>query len=257
MIRQSICYPLFKDLAASPAEFCRLAAEMGYAGIDLWGRGELEGLHEPAARHNLTLTGFVGHGPIERGLNNPEHHAAIQRELRESIDLAARHRVPTLIAFAGNRMKNQSDYEGLVQCARGLRPVAPYAAERGVTLCVEMLNSKVDHPHYLADRSDFAFALCEMVGSPAVKVLFDIYYMQVMEGDVIASLRRGLQWVGHVHTAGVPGRHDLDDTQELNYRGIVHALQDGGYTGFVGHEFWARGDKLAAMRQAFALCRLA
>jgi len=254
MLKQSICYPLFKDAVDSPEAFCRLAAEIGYAGIDLWGKEDLPDLAGPAREHGLTITGFIGGGPIEQGFNNPDLHDELQQKMRDSIKLAADHGVPTLIAFTGNRQPGQSDYDGLVQSARGLRPVADVAADHGVTLCVELLSSKVDHRHYLADNSGLGLALCEMIHHPGVKLLFDIYHMQVMEGDVIANLRRCAKWLGHVHTAGVPGRHDLDDQQELNYPGICRALIDMGYDGFVGHEFWANADKAAAMRHAHGVC---
>lgn len=256
MIKQSICYPLFKTVADSAGEFCRVIAEIGYDGIDLWSSDDVAILAEPAREHGLTITGFPGHVPIEKGLSDPARHTDIHAALRQSIDLASSSSVPTLIAFTGNRIPGQTDMDGLVQCAKGLRAIAPYAEEHGVTICVELLNSKIDHPLYLADRSDFGIALCEMVDSPAVKLLFDVYHMQVMEGNVTANLRRGLPWIGHVHTAGVPGRKDLDDQQELNYSGIVRALNDAGFSGFVGHEFWAKDDKVAAMRHAYQLCAL-
>lgn len=249
MLKQSICYPLFKDVADSPARFCELAAEMGYHGIDLWGREPLDDLAGPAADQGLTITGFVGHGPNTKGLNDPANHDEIQDSLREAIDLAAGLNVPTLIAFAGNRLPDQSDFDGLVQCARGLRPIVSHAEDRGVTICIELLNSKADHPLYLADNSGFGYALCEMVASPSVKLLFDIYHMQIMEGDIIRNITRGVEWIGHVHTAGVPGRRKPDHTQELNYPAIFTHLQKAGYTGFVGHEFHAN-NKLEAMRQA-------
>lgn len=254
MLKQSICYPIFKDAAPSPEEFCRLAASIGFQGIDLWSGDDLAALSGPATAHGLTLTGFVGTGPLEKGLNQSEHHDDQVQSLRAAVDLAVRHRVPTLIVLTGNRTGRQSDYEALVQCAICLRRIAPYAEAHGVSLCVELLNSRVDHTGYLADRSDFGFALCEMVNSPAVKLLFDIYHMQIMEGDVISRLRTGIGQIGHIHTAGVPGRHDLDHDQELNYPAIFRSLSAVGYQGFVGHEFWPKGDKVAAMRQAFGLC---
>ncbi|MEX0777866.1 MAG: TIM barrel protein [Phycisphaeraceae bacterium] len=255
-IRQSVCVPLLMQKDADPSAFCREVAGIGYQGLDLWGAEPLEKLSEPAQRHGLTITSFVGHANRPDGLNDPAAHERIEGELRASIDLAVRHRAPNLIAFSGNRRAGQSDIDGMVACAHGLRRIAPYAQEKGVTICLELLNSKVNHFNYLADRSDWGFALCEMVNSPAVKILFDIYHMQIMEGDVIRNLRRGMKWIGHIHTAGNPGRNDLDDTQELNYAGISRAIADSGYQGFVGHEFTAKDDKLAALRQAFAVCNV-
>ena len=158
------------------------------------------------------MVSTCGHGTLENGGNNPANHDRIVSELQETIDLAAASDVPNVIAFAGNRLDGQSDLEGMVECARVLRRVAPIAEDAGVNVNVELLNSRVDHPGYLGDHTDWGIALCEMVGSPRVKLLFDIYHMQIMEGDVIRSIRRGLPHIGHVHTAGNPrppgsGRH--------------------------------------------------
>ena len=161
-----------------------------------------------------------------------------------------------MIAFAGNRLDGQSDLEGMVECARVLRRVAPIAEEAGVNVNVELLNSRVDHPGYLCDRTDWGIALCEMVGSPRIKLLFDIYHMQIMEGDVIRSLRRALPHIGHFHTAGNPGRQDLDDTQELNYRGICQAIAATDYDGYLGHEFVPAGDIVPALKHAFDVCNV-
>lgn len=250
IIKQSAVIPIFHDPAQDKREFCRQIAEIGLHGIELWGKADCDAWADAAAAAGLKLVSFVGHGTLESGLNDADAHDRIEQELRASIDLAARHGVPGVIAFSGNRRKGQTDYQGMVICARGLRRIADYAKEKAVNVNVELLNSLVDHPGYLADTSDWGFALCEMVDRPRVKLLFDIYHMQVMEGNVVANLSRGIRWVGHIHTAGVPGRHDLDDTQELNYRGIARALREAGYDGFVGHEFWPRGEKLAALRQA-------
>lgn len=255
MLKQSICYPLFHDVAESPAAFCELIASIGYRGIDLWDAGPIDELIAPARACGLTLTGFIGHASIESGLNNPQRHDDIVASLRDSIDLAARHEVPTVIAFAGNRLPGQSDIEGLIQCARGLRRVAPYGERHGVTVCLELLNSKIEHPEYLADHADYGVAICEMVDSPAVKLLFDIYHVQVMEGGVLERLMQSLDRVGHIHTAGVPGRHDLDEHQVVPYPRIAEELRLAGYDGFVGHEFWAKADKAQAMRAAFETCR--
>ncbi|MEX0654616.1 MAG: TIM barrel protein [Phycisphaeraceae bacterium] len=253
-IKQSVVVPIFHEPDQPREAFCQQMAEVGLDGIELWGRAECTAWAEAARSAGLTLVSFVGHGTLEHGLNDPDAHDRIEQELRDAIDVAAAHGVPGVIAFAGNRRTGQSDYDGMVVCAKGLRRIAGYAEEQGVNINVELLNSRVDHPAYLADASDWGYALCEMVDRPRVKLLFDIYHMQIMEGNVIANLQRGIRWIGHVHTAGVPGRHDLDDTQELNYTGICRALAEAGYDGYVGHEFWPRGEKLAALRQARALC---
>ena len=261
-IKQSVCYPIFQQQFSGLTELCRELARIGLRAVEMWGRrggpvdGEfsVEEVAAAAAGEGLAVASFIGHASLPDGCNNPANHSRIEAELRVSIELAAQHGVPGLICFTGNRRAGQSDLEGMVECARVLRRVAPYAEERGVNLNVELLNSRFNHPGYLADRSDWGIALCEMVASPRVKLLFDIYHMQIMEGDVIRNIRRALPYVGHFHTAGNPGRNDLDDTQELNYRGICSAIAESDYDLYVGHEFKPSGDPIASLEQAFRVC---
>ena len=254
-IRQSICYPLFLPEDMSLASLCEAASQIGYAAIELWHREDhLDEVVKLARQHDLAVASMSGHYSLEEGLNDPQQHDRIHDEIVASIDLAARHGIPGLICFSGNRRHGQSDYEGMVACARGLRRVAGYAQKKRVNLNVEVLNSKVDHPGYLADRTDWGIALCEMVNSPRVKLLYDIYHMQIMEGDVIRSIRKVIGHIGHFHTAGNPGRHELDDNQELNYTGICRAIADTGYDLYVGHEFSSRGDPVDSLRATFAVC---
>jgi len=194
-----------------------------------------------AHRHGLAVASMVGHQSLPDGLNKAENHDRIEGELRASIDLAAELGIGGLICFSGNRNPGQSDYEGLVTCAQGLRRVAPYAEAKGVNLNMELLNSKVDHPGYQCDHVDWGVTLCEMVGSPRVKLLFDIYHMQIMEGDVIRSIRKAIQHIGHFH-------------QELNYRGICAAIEETGYAYYVGHEFLPKGDRMEALQAAYTAC---
>ena len=263
-IKQSIAFPIFGTDELSLAELCRHAAEIGYAAIEMWGRrgggaageDDFDEVVATAREQGLLMVSTGGHGTLENGCNNPANHDRILSELRETIDLAAANEVPNVIAFAGNRLNDQSDLEGMVECARLLRLVAPIAEDAGVNVNVELLNSRVDHPGYLADHTDWGIALCEMVGSPRIKLLFDIYHMQIMEGDVIRFLRRALPHIGHFHTAGNPGRQDLNDNQELNYRGICHAIAATDYVGHVGHEFAPAGDIVTALRHAFDICNV-
>ena len=188
------------------------------------------------------------------GLNDPGEHDRIEAELKESVDLAAAAGIPGLIVFSGNRREGLTDEAGLEATVAGLKRAAPYAEAKGINLNLELLNSKVDHPGYQCDHSAWGFEVCRRVDSPNVKVLFDIYHMQIMEGDVIRTIRDNIQWIGHFHTAGVPGRNDFDDTQELNYVGICRAIAESGYDLYVGHEFKPKGEPYAALAQAFAIC---
>jgi hydroxypyruvate isomerase len=254
-IRQSVVYPMMLPEGLSLDQFCREIESIGYSAIELWFRGaDFSEVIETAARRDLAIASMCGHQSHREGLSDYAHHERIEAELRESIDLAAQHGIPGVICLSGNRNPGQTDLEGMVACAHALRRVTPYAEEKGVNLNVEILNSKVDHAGYLCDRTDWAIALCEMVGSPRCKIVFDIYHVQIMEGDVIRALRKAAPWIGHYHTAGNPGRGDLDDSQELNYRAICADISATGYTGYVGHEFQPKGDVLASLRQAFAIC---
>ena len=212
-IKQSVCFPIFRSAFPSLDELFAAVAATGYRAVEFWAHRGLSADEEfavadvaaQAARHGLAVASFSGHASLPDGCNDPANHDRIEAELRASIELAAAHGVPGLICFSGNRLHGQSDYEGLVECARLMRRVAPHAEQHGVNLNMELLNSKVNHPDYLADRSDWGLALCEMVRSPRVKLLYDIYHMQIMEGDVIRSIRRLLPLIGHFHTAGNPG----------------------------------------------------
>jgi hydroxypyruvate isomerase len=161
-----------------------------------------------------------------------------------------------LICFSGNR-DGMSDTEGLENCTIGLRRILPLAEELGITLVMELLNSRVDHPDYMCDHSDWGVALCEELASPNFGLLYDIYHMQIMEGDVIATIREKHRHFSHYHTGGVPGRNEIDETQELNYPAIMRAILETGYTGFVGQEFIPKSpDKLASLRQGVEICKV-
>ena len=258
-IRQSLCIPLYKPDGMTFDELFREVKAIGYAAVEFWDRGmydEYADMIEAAHKYGLVVASMSGHQSLQDGLNKVENHERIEAELKESIDIAARYDIPGLICFSGNRNPGQSDLEGLVACAKGLRRIVAYAEKKQVNLNVELLNSRIDHPGYQCDHTDWGVALCEMVGSPRVKLLYDIYHMQIMEGDVIRTIRKYHQYIGHFHTAGNPERRDMDDDQELNYRGICRAIAQTGYTLYVGHEFQPKGDKLAALRKAFTLCNV-
>jgi hydroxypyruvate isomerase len=192
---------------------------------------------------------------IERGFNDRSSHALLLNELEAAIPPAKEHGVPSVITMFGNR-DGRSDGDAIAACIEGLRHIAPLAEEHGITVCVELLNSKVGHIGYQGDRTWFGVEVVEGVGSPRVKLLYDIYHMQIMEGDVIRTIRDNIQHIAHFHTGGVPGRHELDGTQELNWRAIATAIADLDFTGYVAHEFVPTRDPLTSLREAFTVCNV-
>jgi hydroxypyruvate isomerase len=254
-VKQSICYQLFQPKEMSRDELFRTVKKIGYAAIEMWFRDEhFEEEVAAAKKHKLAFASMCGHRSLGVGLNDPAEHDRIEAELRESIDIAAKVGIPGVICFSGNRREGLSDEEGIEITAKGLRRVAPYAEKKGVNLNIELLNSKVDHAGYQCDHTAWGVAVCKKVKSPRVKLLYDIYHMQIMEGDVIRTVTQHIQWIGHFHTAGVPGRRDLDETQELYYQAIMKAISGAGYGLFVGHEFRPVGDAIEALRKTFPLC---
>ena len=248
-LKQSVCrWTLKGDLS----DVCRRLKELGFQGVDLLYPDEWE----TARAAGLTVSmGYASHRQnfIPDGFNDPSLHPMLIGELNTAIPKAAAAGVPNLIAMFGNR-KGRSDAEGIANCVAGLSKVAPVAEQHGVTVCVELLNSKVDHKDYQGDHTAFGAEVMRRLNSPRMKLLYDIYHMQIMEGDVIRTIRDNRQWIGHFHTGGVPGRHEIDDTQELNYRAIARAIADTGYQGFVAHEFIATSEAFAAMAAARRIC---
>ena len=251
-LRQSVSRWPFAQIPLR--DFCRAAKAMGLAGIDLlqpaeWdivrGFGLVPSMGYPADRPDFISTGF----------NDPKNHALLLNELERAIPLAAAHGVPNVITMFGNR-HGLSDDAGADNCIAGLSKIKALAEEHRVTVCVELLNSRVDHKDYMGDRTAFGVRVMRGVGSPRVKLLYDIYHMQIMEGDVIRTIRDNREHIGHFHTGGVPGRHELDGTQELNYRAIATAIAETGFDGFVAHEFEPTRDPLTSLREAVAVCRV-
>src|SRR6266568_1944315 len=211
-------------------DLCRAAKQIGLAGIDLlqpedWpvvrDNGLICSMGYPTKRNDFIATGF----------NDRANHAMLLRELEQTIPIAGKQGVPNVIAMFGNR-KGKSDAEG-------------------AAACVELLNSKVDHADYQGDHTTWGAQVIEAVGSPRVKLLYDIYHMQIMEGDVIRTIQQHIGHIGHFHTGGVPGRHELDDTQELNWRAVARAIADAGFTGYLAHEFVPTRDPLTSLAEAF------
>jgi hydroxypyruvate isomerase len=253
-LKQSVCRWPYAN--TSLPDFCRRAQKIGFSAIDLLFPDEW-----PVAR-DAGLTVSMGYASrreafIATGFNDPAHHTLLLNELETALPLAARAGIPNLIAMFGNRVAGIDDAAAVANCVAGLSKIAPLATEQGVTVCVELLNSKVDHPGYQGDHTAFGVAVMKGVNSPRVKLLYDIYHMQIMEGDVIRTIRDNIDWIGHFHTGGVPGRHEINDSQELNYRAIAMAIADLHYQGYVAHEFKpTRTDPFASLAEAFDLCKV-
>ena len=248
-INQSVCRWCYRDIPLD--DLCAAAKAMGFRSVELLGETEWA----VARKHGLECAIANSFGTIEVGFNRREHHDKLVTDGERLIPLAAAAGVTKIVVFSGNRA-GLPDVEGITNCVAGLRRLMPSAERHGVTLCMEMLNSKVNHKDYHADHTSWAVKVVERVASPRFKLLYDIYHMQVMEGDVIATIKANAQHIAHYHTGGVPGRAEIDDTQELNYRRVMEAIAELGYTGFVGQEFVPKRDPLTSLRQAFAICNV-
>lgn len=255
-LKQSACLPMVNTTHLPLKKLVKTCAEIGYPAVEIWKRDEtFEELAGLCRQYGLVICSMVGHDSGASGLNDPAQHERIEAELRASIDIASAHGIRGLICFSGNRRPGQSDTNAVEACAAGLGRIAPYAEAKGINLNMELLNSKIDHPGYQCDHTAWGVAVCRKVNSPRVKLLYDIYHMQIMEGDIIRTIRENIQWIGHFHTAGVPSREDMDDTQELNYTGICRAINAAGYDLYVGHEFRPHDSVVKALRRIYSLCR--
>jgi hydroxypyruvate isomerase len=230
-------------------DLCEAAKSIGYRSVEL-----LDEADWPVPKkHGLECAMANGFGTIPVGFNRPDHHDKLVADAEVMIPKAAAAGVPNIVVFSGNRA-GLSDGEGIANCIAGLKRITPTAERHGVTLCLEMLNSKVDHKDYQADHTAWGVQVVQGVASPRLKLLYDIYHMQIMEGDVIATIRANAQHIAHFHTGGVPGRAEIDDTQELNYRRVMQAIADLGFAGFVAQEFVPKRDPLTSLKQAFEIC---
>jgi len=248
-IKQSVCrWPYGK---VPLEDLCREAKAMGLRSVEL--------LSEPdwpvVKRFGLTCAMANGPTTIPVGWNRPDQHDRLVAESERLLPIVAEHGFPNMIVFSGNR-GGLSDAEGVENCARGLRRVTPLAERLGVTVCMELLNSKVDHADYQCDRTPWGVELVKRVDSPRFRLLYDIYHMQIMEGDVIRTIRDNFPFIAHFHTGGVPGRHELDETQELYYPAIMDAIADLGFAGHVAQEFIpSEGrDPMASLRHGVQVC---
>jgi hydroxypyruvate isomerase len=237
----------------SMEDCCREAARLGVQGFDLAGPMDWPLLK----KHGLTPSMYpLGPGgTIQEALNRKENHDRLDKSLRAAIDESAVAGVPNVIAFSGNR-NGMDDRVGADNCVAFLNNIKAHAEDKGVTICMEYLNSKVNHKDYMFDHIAWGVDVMKRVNSPRVKILFDIYHAQIMDGDIVRNIRDNFQWIAHFHTGGNPGRHDIDETQELNYRFIAQAIVDLKFTGFLSHEYTpAPGhDPVATLNKALEIC---
>jgi hydroxypyruvate isomerase len=247
-IRQSACRWCYQQTPLD--QLLSYATSIGLKGIDLLQPDE----YEVPRRFGLICTmAYAGGGEIPNALNRTENHAAIEAAFRTNIPLAAKAGIPNVITFSGNR-GGMSDDEGARNTIAGLNRVKKIGEDNGVTICMELLNSKVDHHDYMCDHTAWGVRVMQEVNSPNVKLLYDIYHMQIMEGDLIATIRANIQWIGHFHTGGVPGRHELDNNQEVQWDGVMRGIAAAGFKGIVAHEFIPTRDPFTSLRAAVDLC---
>ncbi len=246
-LKQSVCRWCYSGIALE--DLCKAAAEIGLASVELLGEKEWP----VTAAHGLACA--VANGPVTigKGINRPASHDAFVREAERLLPLVKAASIPNMIVFSGNRA-GMSDDEGLKNCADALRRVAGLAEQLGVTIIMELLNSKVDHKDYMCDRTAWGVRLVEEVASDRFRLLYDIYHMQIMEGDVIRTIGEHGKYIAHYHTGGVPGRREIDSTQELYYPAICRAIAGTGYAGFLGQEFIPSRDPIGSLREAARIC---
>jgi len=251
------CYgSLFNARNGRPAkmsfeDFCRECAKLGIESVELLGLDQWDAVKKAG----LTCAMCNGPDSIGYGWNLADHHDDLLAKFEKAIPQVAEHGFPNIITFSGNRHPGLSDEQGLENCVQGLKRLMPIAEKHNVMVILELLNSKVNHKGYMADHTAWGVELCKQVGSERLKLLYDIYHMQIMEGDIIRTIRDNHRYIGHYHTGGVPGRNEIDDTQELNYSAIMRAIVATGFKGFVGQEFIPRRpDAMASLKQAIEIC---
>jgi hydroxypyruvate isomerase len=246
-LKQSACQWCYAKIPLD--DLCVAAKRIGLQSVELLGEKDWATVRS----HGLTCAMANGPSTIPIGFNRPDQHDRLVAESERLLPLVAAAGLPNMIVFSGNR-DGMSDGEGLENCVRGLQRITPTAERLGVTVCMELLNSKVDHKDYMCDHTAWGAALVRKVGSPRVRLLYDIYHMQIMEGDVIRTIRENVGAIAHLHTAGVPGRHEIDERQELNYPAICRAIVETGYTGYLAQEFVPTDEPLKSLEAAFRIC---
>jgi len=248
-IQHSVCRWCFNDTPLD--QLCAFGNEIGLKGIDLVGPKDWDTLK----KYNLVSTMCNGAEiSLSKGWNDKQYHSTLIKNYTEHIDLVANAGFRNLFTASGNR-NGMDDETGLKNCVEGIKQVIGQAEKRGVVIQMELLNSKVDHKDYMCDRTQWGVELCKRIGSPNFKLLYDIYHMQIDEGDVIRTIRDYNTYIGHYHTAGVPGRHEIDETQELYYPAIMKAILATGFNDYVAQEFIPlAADKLESLRKAVMIC---
>jgi hydroxypyruvate isomerase len=245
-LKQSLARWCYAKIAID--DLCRAAADMGITGMDLAAPDDWPVLR----KYGITPCMVQGVGTFNDAWNNKALHDKLEEQARTSILRAAEAKVPNVITLFGAR-RGMGDEEGIDNCITGLNRVKKFAEDHGVTLCIELLNSKVDHKDYQGDHTSFGVAVVKAVDSPRVKLLYDAYHMQIMEGDLIRTIRDNIQHIAHFHVAGVPGRHEIDDTQEVNWHAVAKAIADLNFQGYIAQEFTPTRDPLTSLKQAVEL----
>lgn len=250
-INHSVCQWCYNDIPLE--QLCEAAKGMGIKSIDLLNSSQWA----TAAKYGLTCAmAYANDWGLQRGFNNPAFHEQLLKDYTANIPKAADAGLKNVICFSGNA-NGLSSEQGLENCAKGLEPVMKVAEKYNMLVSMELLNSKVDHKDYQCDYTSWGVRLCEKLGSPNFKLLYDIYHMQIMEGDVIATIRKNIQYISHFHTGGVPGRHEIDESQELYYPAIMKAIVETGFKGYVAQEFIpAHKDKLNSLKNAIKICNI-
>lgn len=254
-VNHSVCKWCY---AKTPLEtLCQSAKDIGLSSIELLGPSDWPMLQKYGLTCAMATNPTVGGiGGITKAFNRIENHDKLVAAYEDYIPKAAAAGLKNVICFSGNR-DGMPDEQGLENCAKGLQRLMPTAEKHKINLVMELLNSKVNHPDYMCDHTEWGVAMCKKVGSERMKLLYDIYHMQIMEGDVIATIKKHNAYIAHYHTGGVPGRHEIDETQELYYPAIMKAIVETGFKGFVGQEFVpARADVLASLKQGVQICNV-
>lgn len=248
-IKQSVSKWCFGNIPLDV--FCKEAKPMGLVAIDL-----LDPQDWPVVKANGLITAMPnGPGPIHQGWNDPKNHDNLVERAKIRLQEIADAQLPNMIVFSGNR-RGMDDTQGIANCAKGLKRIMPLAEKLNINVVMELLNSKRDHKDYMCDHTAWGVALANEIASVRFKLLYDVYHMQIMEGDVINTITENIAYIGHIHTGGVPGRNEIDDSQELNYHRICQAIADCGFTGYLAHEFVPIRDPLTSLREAVAICNV-